>query len=218
MRPGRPFDANTVLDSLGASVLAERRVEGEAPVTLGPRETKLLGDMPWPLRRAEWLAGRKVAKRLLEVAFGLPPSRVEVLPRDSGAPLVHVDGAPREGLVLNISHTRGWAVAAAAEGPVGVDVCDDIDGVRIARIAKRVFSEGEAEACGAFSSLEHQSSVWAIKEAGLKLRIGGVFDPGARSIRVECVFPARVADETMRVELLRLPDAAVAVARNSTPP
>ena len=94
-------------------------------------------------------------------------------------------------------------------------MCDDVDGVRITRIARRVFSDGEAEQCGAFSSVEHQASVWAIKEAGLKLRIGGVFDPGAKSIRVECVFPARVADASMRVELLRLPDAAVAVARDA---
>lgn len=215
MKPGAVLVPGAVQEVLGAFVLAEPREPGEVAVPIGPRETALLADMPWPLRRAEWLAGRRVAKRLLEHALGLSPARVEVLPLESGAPRVHVDGGPRADLVLNLSHTKGWAVAAVATSRVGVDVCDDVDGVRIARIARRVFSEGEADACGAFRSRETQAAVWALKEAGLKLRIGGVFDPGARSVRVESLEPARVADVTMRVALLRLPDAAVALARDA---
>ena len=189
-----------VQEVLGAFVLAEPREEGEVAVTLGPRETALLADMPWPLRRSEWLAGRRVAKRLLFEAFQLAPERTEVVPLESGAPQVLVDGAPRAGLVLNISHTKGWAVAAAAVDRVGVDVCDDADGVRIARIARRVFSAGEADACGAFTSVQTQAAVWALKEAGLKLFIGGVFDPGARAIRVESLEPPVVtAKPAMRV-------------------
>jgi phosphopantetheinyl transferase len=171
--------------------------------------------MPWPLRRAEWLAGRRVAKRLLFAAFGWDEARVEVLPLDSGAPRVWVDGGPRVDVVLNLSHTRGWAVAAVADAPVGVDVCDDADGPRLERIGRRVFSDGEAEGCGAHHSAGRQAAVWALKEAGLKLRIGGIFDPGAKSVRVVCLDPARVADPTMRVALLRLPSAAVAVAREA---
>ncbi len=215
MKPGVVLEPGEVQAVLGAFVLAEPREPGEVTVPLGPREAALLGDMPWPLRRAEWLAGRRVAKRLLSRALGLSPERTEVLPLESGAPRVHVGGAPREDLVLTLSHTKGWAVAAVATSRVGVDVCDDVDGVRIARIARRVFSEGEAEACGAFESAQTQAAVWALKEAGLKLRIGGVFDPGARSVRVEALEPARVADVTMRVALLRLPDAAVALARDA---
>lgn len=203
-----------VREVLGAFVLAEAREAGEVAVRLGANERALLEGMPWPLRRAEWLAGRRVAKRLLAEVFGLEPERVEVLPLESGAPRVWVDGSPREGLVLNLTHTRGWAVAAAAAAAVGVDACDDVDGPRLERIARRVFSEGEAEGCGAHASAQAQAAVWALKEAGLKLRIGGVFDPGARSVRVESLEPARVADVTMRVALLRLPTAAVAVARD----
>jgi len=196
-------------------VLAERREPGEVEVPLGPGERALLAQMPWPQRRAEWLAGRRAAKRLLARAFGFEPQRTEVLPLESGAPCVHVDGVPRTDLVLNLSHTKGWAVAAAAQDRVGVDVCDDVDGVRIARIARRVFSPGEAETCGAFQSRETQAAVWALKEAGLKLFIGGIFDPGARAIRVEALEPPRVtATPPMRVVLLRLPDAAVALSRD----
>ena len=73
-------------------------------------------------------------------------------------------------------------------------------------------SEGEAEGCGAFTDDGTQAAVWALKEAVLKLRIGGVFSPGARSVRVESLTPARVANPDTRVELFRLPHGAVAVA------
>lgn len=218
MKPGAPLQPGVVHEVLGAWVLAERREPGEVEVTLGEAERALLAEMPWPLRRSEWLAGRRVAKRLLERALGFDPKRTEVLPLESGAPRVAVDGVPRLDLVLNLSHTRGWAVAAVATSRVGVDVCDDVDGERIARIARRVFSEGEAEACGAFRSRETQAAVWALKEAGLKLFIGGVFDPGARAIRVESLEPPRViARPPMKVALLRLPDAALAVSRDAVP-
>ena len=200
---------------LGAFVLAEAREPGEVTVALGPRERALLADMPWPIRRAEWLAGRRVAKRLLQLAFQLSPERVEVLPLDSGAPQVHVDGVARPDLALNLSHTRGWAVAAASTSPVGIDACDDDDGPSLEAIARRVFSDGEAEACGAHRSPRTQAAVWALKEAGLKLRVGGIFDPGASSIRVVSLEPARIADPSVRVALLRLPSAAVALAREA---
>ena len=74
-------------------------------------------------------------------------------------------------------------------------------------------SDGEAEECGAFGSVPSQAAVWALKEAVLKLRIGGVFSPGARSVRVMCLEPdARVANEGVRVQLYRLPHGMVAVA------
>ena len=196
-----------------AFVLAHPRTADAPTLTLGPGERALLDEMPWPNRRAEWLSGRAVAKALLWQALGLAPTRTQVLPLDSGAPRIHVDGAPREDLVLNLSHTRGWAVAAVSPRRVGIDVCDDVDGLRIARIASRVFSDGEAEACGAFHSRETQASVWAMKEAGLKLFIGGVFDPGARAITVLSLEPPRVrAPHPMVMHLFRLPDAALALA------
>jgi phosphopantetheinyl transferase len=181
-------------------------------VVLGPREQALLATMPWPHRRSEWLHGRRVAKELLLRGFGLDPSRTEVLPAESEAPEVWVDGARRDDLTINISHTKRYAVAAAARFAVGVDVCDDEDGRRLPRIARRVMSEGEAEACGAFTDDGTQAAVWALKEAVLKLRIGGVFSPGARSVRVESLAPARVSNADTRVELFRLAHGAIAVA------
>jgi len=194
-------------------VLALRRADVGA-VVLGPREQKVLEEfLQWPLRADEWRAGRFVAKEVLRLGFGLESSRVEILPAESGAPVLYVDGAVSPSLFLNLSHTTRWVVAAVAPFAVGIDVADDEDGARLPRIAKRVFSEGEAEACGAHDSVANQAAVWALKEAALKLRIGGVFSPGARSVRVLSLTPPRVEDPKLQVALLRLDGAAVAVAR-----
>jgi hypothetical protein len=40
-----------------------------------------------------------------------------------------------------------------------------------------------------------------------------VFDPGAKSVRVASLAPPALVHPPVRVALLRLPDAAVAVAR-----
>ena len=172
-------------------MLALSRGADEPKVILGPKENAILSEMPWPLRRNEWLHGRLVAKELLNQGFGLNPLETEVLPAPSEAPEVWVQDRRHTALIINISHTKLYAVAAAASFPVGVDVCDNEDGKRLPRIARRVMSEGEAEECGAFQSEVTQASVWAIKEAVLKLRIGGVFSPGAQSVRVKSLAPPK---------------------------
>ena len=156
---------------------------------LGPREAVLAARLAWRPRRDEWIAGRAVAKAALLEAFALASWRVEILPAASGAPEVHVDGARRADLHVSISHTRRCAVAAVSLAPVGVDACDDEDGPRLPRIARRVFDDGEAEACHAHTSPETQAAVWALKEAGVKLHGGGILMPGLRSVRVESLEP-----------------------------
>ncbi len=216
MFPGTPLEPGFILtDALGANLLAHARAPGEVHVPLGPNERALLATFTHPHRREEWLAGRRVSKDLLRDVLNLDPNELEILPEESGAPAVFVSGVKRTDFILNLSHTRCYAVAAVAHFAVGVDVCDDRDAERLPRIARRVFNEGEAEACDAHRSNAHRAAVWALKEAGLKLRIGGVFSPGARSVRVESLSPAQVADRTMTVALFRVPDAAIAVAREA---
>ena len=185
---------------------------------LGPREVELVARLVWAPRRDEWIAGRAVAKAALLEAFALASWRVEILPAASGAPEVHVDGARRADLHVSISHTRHCAVAAVSLAPVGVDACDDDDGPRLPRIARRVFDDGEAEACHAHTSPETQAAVWALKEAGVKLHGGGILMPGLRSVRVESLEPPRVTDPFMHVTLYRLPHTAVAVATTQAGP
>lgn len=200
------------LDS-GVSLLALPREPAPPRPALWGRELPVFQDLEqYPLRASEWLAGRAAAKGVLQGAFGFAPEEVEVLPLESGAPEVHLRGQRAQGVFLNLTHTRRYAVAAAARFAVGVDACDDADGHRLERIGRRVFSEGEAEGCGAHQSPQAQAAVWALKEAVLKLRIGGVFDPGAKSVRVLALDPPRVANEGVEVQLFRLPEAALAVA------
>jgi phosphopantetheinyl transferase len=191
-----------------AFVLALPR--GTTDVVLGPREERAVEEFrAWPLRDAEWRAGRYVTKQLVFEVFGIVPFDVEVLAAESGAPELFIDGK-RSPHTVSISHTDHWAVAAVSPHPIGVDVADDEDGARLPNIARRVFSDGEAEACGAFTSVARQAAVWAMKEAGLKLHIGGVFSPGARSIRVLSIDPPRA--EGIQLAVYRLPNACVAVA------
>ena len=219
MRPGRSLAFGVLeLDALGSTLLAHERSGSVAMPDLGPREVELAARLAWAPRRDEWIAGRAVAKAALLEAFALASWRVEILPAASGAPEVHVDGARRPDLHVSISHTRHCAVAAVSVAPIGVDVCDDDDGPRLPRMARRVFDDGEAEACGAHTSPETQAAVWALKEAGLKLHGGGILKPGLRSVRVESLEPPRVADPSLQVALYRLPHAAVAVARRQGTP
>jgi len=214
VRPGRTLAFGVLeRDALGSTLLAHERRGSVATPDLGPREVALAARLTWAPRRDEWIAGRAVAKAALLEAFALPSWRVEILPAASGAPEVHVDGARRADLHVSISHTRHCAVAAVSLAPVGVDACDDDDGPRLPRLARRVFDDGEAEACHAHASPETQAAVWALKEAGLKLHGGGILMPGLRSVRVESLEPPRVANPSTHVALYRLPHTAVAVAR-----
>jgi phosphopantetheinyl transferase len=183
-----------------------------APSWLSAREAALYGAFSYEHRAREWLAGRGTAKALLLHLHGLDPRDVEILPEDSGAPAVHVRGKREKGLVLNLTHTTLYAAAAVSSRPVGVDLCDLEDGHRIRNIARRVFSEGEAEATGALKDPERGAFVWALKEAGLKVDIGGIFNPGARAIRVLSLYPPALANAGLEVGSWRLPGSALAVA------
>lgn len=213
--PGEPLFPGAVRTTELGAIIALGRREGPPELVLGPEEKALRDEyLAWPLREAEWCWGRLAGKTLLQRMFGLDPARVQLLRRESGAPKVVVDGVDHPSLFVSLSHTGRWAVAAVSRKPVGVDVADDEDGARLHRITRRALNDGEAEAIGAFDSHAHSAAVWALKEAGLKLREGGVFQPGARSVRVTSLAPASVADGTMAVRLFRVDEGAIALAAN----
>jgi phosphopantetheinyl transferase len=187
-------------------------LQAPPPTTLGKSEEQLLSSLTSESRRREWLAGRAVAKELLRFRYGLDPAGTEVLPDAQEVPQVHSDASP-PGLRLSISHSRFYAAAACAASPVGVDVCDLQDSSRLERVRARVFEGDEAERVGAFDSREHSAATWAIKEASLKATGGGVFAPGARSVRVLSLMPPRVATPDHHLRIYRLPQAMLAVAR-----
>lgn len=233
-RFGRRLDPRLgFVETLGALLLVRPRrdatPESELERALGERERRLLAEMPWQHRRREWLSGRGAAKALLasaprewlglasvpgERAEDLDATRVEILPRASGAPSLHVDGVERASCELSLSHTRRYVAVGLARGaPLGIDVCDLADAPRVARSSRRVFAAGEAERCEVGDDAWRQVAAWAIKEAVLKLDQGGVFVPGLGSVLLESLEPPRLATPGVQLELLVLPDAVVAIAR-----
>lgn len=204
LNPGRALDVG------GATLLVESLDAGACP--FGVRERAVLAALAHPVRRSEWIAGRRAAKRVLGERFGTTPDRVEVLPDADGRPVVQVDGAPRPALRLSISHSGAWAAAACAEVALGVDVCLLSDGARLGRVAPRVFSPSEAEALGALQSEERGAAAWAVKEACLKASGGGVFRPGARSIRLHSLLPPTLERTDLSATVWCLPGAVLALA------
>jgi 4'-phosphopantetheinyl transferase len=103
-------------------VAASRLPAGTA--WLRPAERAALRRFRAPRRRRDFRLGRFAAKTLLaaELQTG-DPTRFEVRPMASGAPLALGDGAPLE-LALSISHGDGWAAAAIRRGaqPLGCDL------------------------------------------------------------------------------------------------
>jgi phosphopantetheinyl transferase len=185
------------------------------PPWLGPREAELYQAFPYEARALEWLAGRRTAKALLSAVHELAAEEVEILPRPNDAPSVVVDGQIREDIRISLTHTRTYVAAAVSTQPVGIDVCDFAEGRKMPRIAYRVLNEGEAEDTGAVESELRGAAVWALKEAGLKLDCGGIFQPGAKSIWVKSLEPIRLATGELSCEAWGLPHAVVALARRS---
>ena len=120
---------------------------------------------PSPKRRAEWLAGRLAAKRLLRDTYGTDPLACQIV-REGVAPVAR-GGCPAS-LVLSLSHSGGLGAASfcpAAEGTVGVDV-QQIRPVRPG-LAARVLSASERAQIG---TPEEVLLLWALKEAAIKAR------------------------------------------------
>ncbi len=141
---------------------------------LSAREWERFEGLHFPRRRREWLLGRYAAKALLSrVEADLtdrPWSTIEILNEESGAPVVLVNGQPREG-TLSISHRAGLAFVAWK--PDGREL-----GVDIERIEERrqVFEEDY------FTAVEREALsrspvdlrtlavtlLWSLKESALK--------------------------------------------------
>ncbi len=111
-----------VVDTRWARAAAlSRRADLSAIIT--PGEQDALGRLTSPKRRLQWLAGRcaaKVAvmKQGLRKGSLLWPDCLDVLRGPSGHP--HVVQYPE--LHLSIAHSGRYAIAVAAERPVGIDL------------------------------------------------------------------------------------------------
>lgn len=146
-----------------------------AAVAIGPAEhphapeLDRLGPRAVVARRVTFVAGRRAARRALERRFGSLPQSLRIDPADDGRPLVST-GLPRT-THLSISHAGGWAVAAVADAPLGIDLVE-LEATSVG-FAREVFAPGELEgAQRALSSLTDPRMpaclAFAAKEAALK--------------------------------------------------
>jgi 4'-phosphopantetheinyl transferase EntD len=133
-------------------------------------------------RRREWFAGRSAARDVLR-ALGAPDAAL--LPDDEGAPVLHdVDPARVEGLEVSLSHGGRWALCAghrrAKDGfHLGVDLVDDGDAPRAARVLDRHLSDGERALLAALSNDDDRARaaalMWGAREAVAKATRTGMF-------------------------------------------
>jgi phosphopantetheinyl transferase len=201
---------------LGAALFASARGEPRALPPPTDEERARAATFGSPTRRAEWLHGRAVLRRLGAEVLGVPAEAMAVATGEAGEPLLTAGGRELGGARVSLTHTRRWVVAALCEARVGVDACDALDGARVARVGARAFAPGELEDCGAAASDAHRAAAWALKEAVLKLTLGGVFEPGVASVRVRSLAPPAVEFRVpVEVALLELPGTWVAVARDA---
>ena len=126
-----------------------------------------------PTRRAEWLAGRLAAKRLVAETFRLGPLTFAIGRAGVAPCLLSPEILP---LTLSLSHSHGLGAAtfsdARREGSVGIDA-QHIRPVHRG-LSARVFTTSErvqiADRFGAEDDPDGMLLFWALKEAAIKAR------------------------------------------------
>ena len=107
------------VDASEATLAAEPIADDGDPVPeldrLSPRAT--------PRRRATFTAGRRAARRALAQRWGVLPAGLRIDADPAGRPIVSVGGRP-SATRISISHVGKWAIAAAAELPIGIDLVE----------------------------------------------------------------------------------------------
>ncbi|MCX5149072.1 4'-phosphopantetheinyl transferase superfamily protein [Streptomyces sp. NBC_00320] len=175
-------------------VVAHRPGRGRAapvspvlPPHLSPAERRVVHALP-ARRRAEWVAGRVLAKRLVGEAVGAPEDDVEILPHDDGSPYVVVGGSPMPAVSVSISHTARHVAAALAPGPVGVDLCGTQSAAAVRRVGAHAFSPAEPALIGT-DRPDVPAGAWALKEAAVKADRSGIFGDAPRRVRITGLEP-----------------------------
>jgi 4'-phosphopantetheinyl transferase len=153
---------------------------------LAPDERVRVETLRFALRRADFLLGRWIAKRL--IAAVLPDTRlaaISIRAAADGAPEAFLDGAPLP-LTVSLSHRAGRALAAVGDaGALGADL--ELVEPRSALLVADFFTAAEAAAVAACPPAGRDRAIaliWSAKESALKARRTGLReDP--RRIRVE---------------------------------
>lgn len=197
-------------------IVARRRGLHQAP-PLSPAEQRVADALP-TRRRAEWLAGRLLAKRLVSEVAAVPTDAVEILPRADGSPRLVVSGSPMPAVHLSLSHTARHVAAALAPEPVGVDLCETVSAAAVRRVADHVLSPGELSLIGT-ERPDVMAGAWALKEAAVKADRSGIFGAAARRIVILGLRPP-VLGGRRRAMVWQAEEAVLALvlAHPATPP
>ena len=146
-------------------LLAEWQAAGS--FAFGGSEQARLDAISAPRRRAQFLAGHYLARRLLSQAYGGQPADWQIDSQAGEAPRV----VGRADLAISLSHSGDWLLCAVADGPVGVDLELAKPGRDIAGMAAMVCHPTEQAALAGLAptaALAQFTGYWTVKEAWLK--------------------------------------------------
>jgi acyl transferase domain-containing protein len=168
-------------------------------------------------RRQEWLLGRIAAKEAVRALMnGSLTETPAILSDAEGRPIVgQGSGQP----YLSISHKNGFAIAAAAHHPVGVDI-ESLSALRDPDLfADRVLTDDERAFVDASDDMESAVVVfWSLKEAAAKA-LAAPFVGQERLFTVDAINPAtrqarvRFEDQAASLAWLQRDGFVCAVAR-----
>jgi len=158
--------------------IANRCADDEMTQHLSVMELGLLSTIRSNRRRAEFCTGRLAAKQALAgQPFGIPERLIEIGRSAAGAPRLHLKGSSDEspskgGLpFISITHTSRFAVAVAANRPIGVDL--ELEQSRPDALIRYFFSDREAVIVRALDPARRTVAInqlWSRKEAACKVR------------------------------------------------
>jgi len=149
--------------------------EAEAGVLqlLSPTEQGRLARISSAKRRAEFLAGRLLLRRLLAATLGGEARDWSLTAAEDGPPLVPADA----GVCLALSHSGGWVAGAVSTSPAGLDLETPGRARDVLALAANVCTPGEQARLCALQGAARDAAfreMWTLKEAWLKRRGDGV--------------------------------------------
>lgn len=162
---------------------------------LSRKEKEYCKKFRFPKRHHEWLSGRIAAKYCLmrhnqQVSLRCTPRDFSILPDFHGRPICFPPPG-RKAANITISHSRGYAVAMAADRPCGVDI--QHIGTQILKVRDRIATTDEITLAKRHVPGDPEAALtllWSTKEAVKKHRLPeypGLFE----AIFVERIIPGK---------------------------
>lgn len=151
---------------------------GAREAMLSPEEREHFATLRLEKQKRQHLAGRLAARRALAKLTGHDPERFAIVRSmrdlDRGRPEVFLDRRAAPQLFVSIAHDRELAVAAAARGPIGVDI--EVVEPREASFEALITDRAERAALASLQGVARDRAVtmlWCVKEAlGKRLGVG----------------------------------------------